>query len=120
MFEKKLKFHSSYWKFNECKNFTVRRGIDERFNEGDHIKLVCYLDQLDAKITGVQLMRFSDIKDFEHWHCKEFTTEWKNWHEVHSVGKEKIDCSPIDTMRKIYGHGFDKNEIVTVIWFRLI
>ena len=54
------------------------------------IKLGCDLDfhTIRCKNNGFEPMRFSDIKDFEHWHCKEFTAEWKHWHEVHSVGRE--------------------------------
>lgn len=113
IFKKELIFGWRYFQFNECKNFTIRRGIKQKYNIGDIIILSAKWDvmgRLRAKITDIQHIRFSDINDFTSWHM----------HNKAPYDKEKEGiCDPFITMQKIYGENFNKNEIVTLIWFKV-
>ena len=107
LFRKRLVFHSSYWEFHNCINFTIQRGVVDNYEPNEKIVLVTNLDMLyrpkNAKIICTQTMKFCDIKSFKEWHCL----------------KNKYSESPIDAMKYFYPK-FDENEIVTLIWFKVL
>lgn len=121
---KTLVFKSKYFSFKKsCKNFTIRKGINDTFSKGDWIYINSDTSQLlenydrlygqgnlrfpssrrEAKIIYVEHIRFSDIDSFSHWHLS-----------------LEPGQNPIDIMKDIYGEFFSENEIVTVIWFQLV
>ena len=112
IFKQKLNIDWHYYQFNECRNFTIRRGINQKYSIGEEIilyKLNCYFnEETKAKVTNIQHIKFNDIKDFTDWHLHD-----KRFNE----DSDKYD--PLKVMNKIYGNGFNPDEIVTLVWFKI-
>jgi hypothetical protein len=103
-----LEFDEKYFEFNECINFTIRRGINHEYYKEQIVKLIpntpdFFLPALrDARITSIRHMRFCDIPNFAQWH----------------LSTEKHD--PLVVMMDIYGEDFSKKELVTLIGFKVL
>ena len=115
--KQKLEFLERYFQFHDCINFTIRRGIKIEIFSGSctlHTWL-CPIPQYPAyrvgkpaTISEIQHLKFSDIINFKRWHLSG---------KKDSEGNE---YDPLTVMRDIYGDNFDENEIVTLIWFKVL
>ena len=115
--KQELEFLERYFKFHDCINFTIRRGIKTEVHNGScmlHTWLNCrglnYAHEFftPAMIREIQHLKFSDIINFKRWHLSG---------KKDSEGNE---YDPLTVMRDIYGDNFDENEIVTLIWFKVL
>ena len=113
----KLEFLERYSQFHDCINFTIRRGIKTEVHNGSCMlhtwtycsKIFCSHEIFTpATIREIQHLKFSDIANFKHWHLSG------------KKDSEGSEYDPLTVMRDIYGDNFDENEIVTLIWFKVL
>lgn len=118
IFKKSLCFNHKFFEFNMVgENFTIRRGVKKSMKEGEYFYLKCipeYGKCIVARHLKTQVMRYCDIPSFDKWHLKfdKGHLKFDKWY-LNSVERD-----PFKTMCDIYD-GFEKDEIVTLIWFQV-
>ena len=104
LFKKSLCFDYPFFKFKPVgENFTIRRGVKKSMEEGEYFYLKgipVFGEYRMARHLKTQVMRFCDIPSFDKWHL--------------SSG----ESDPFKVMENLYA-GFEKDEIVTLIWFQV-
>lgn len=104
LFKKSLCFNYPFFKFKMVgENFTIRRGVKKSMGKGEYFYLKgipVFGEYIMARHLKTQVIRYCDIPSFDKWHLN------------------SVEHDPFKTMCDIYD-GFEKDEIVTLIWFQV-
>lgn len=104
IFKKSLRFNYKFFEFKMVgENFSIRRGVKKSMKEGEYFYLKGIPECgkcIVARHLKTQVMRYCDIPSFDKWHLN------------------TVEHPPFETMCKLYA-GFEKDEIVTLIWFQV-